>query len=110
MSRIEKEEHKEIANGSTLLIVLQSTAAPLGVAVFSSIVQGRSQQYTILLATQGITGELLHLQSSLLAMRESFLIAALLVLLALVMMCFVPRRRKDTKTQPEHVSQMELIA
>jgi len=105
MSRIEKEEHKEVTNGSTLIIVLQSTAAPLGVAVFSSIVQGRSQQYTIRLATQGITGELLRLQSSLLAMHESFLIAALLALVALVMMCLVPARRKDTKKQPEHVSQ-----
>jgi EmrB/QacA subfamily drug resistance transporter len=110
MSRIEKEEHKEIANGSTLLIVLQSTAAPLGVAVFSSIVQRSSQQYTMLLATQGITGELLRLQSSLLAMRESFLIVALMALMALVMMCLVPRRRKDTKTQLERVSQRELIA
>src|SRR6266496_308382 len=88
MSRIEKEEHKEVANGSTLIIVLQSTAAPLGVAVFSSIVQGRSQQYTIRLAT-----------------HESFLIAALLALVALVIMCLVPARRKDTKKQPEHVSQ-----
>src|SRR5207248_1382206 len=103
MSRIKNEEHKEIANGSTLLIVLQSTAAPLGVAVFSSIVQGRSQQYTIGLSTQGITGELLRLQSTLLAMHESFLLAALLMLVALGMMCLVPPRRKDTKEQPEHV-------
>src|SRR5438034_10329101 len=70
MSRIKKEEHKEVANGSTLIIVLQSTAAPLGVAVFSSIVQGRSQQDPIILATPGITGESLRLQSTMLAMRE----------------------------------------
>lgn len=110
MSRIQKEEHKEIANGSTLLIVLQATAAPLGVAVFSSIVQARSQQYTILLATQGIKGELVQLQSTLLAMHESFLLAVLLLLVALGMMCLVPPRRKETNEQAEHVREMELIA
>jgi EmrB/QacA subfamily drug resistance transporter len=110
MSRIKKEEHKEIANGSTLLIVLQATAAPLGVAVFSSIVQARSQQYTILLATQGIKGELVQLQSTLLAMHESFLLAVLLLLVALGMMCLVPPRRKETNEEAEHVREMELIA
>src|SRR6266536_71076 len=110
MSRIKKDEHREVANGSTLIIVLQSTAAPLGVAVYSSIVQGRGQQYTIILAAQGITGELLHLQSTLLAMHESFLLAALVALVALGMMCLVPPRRKETKEQPEYVSQMELVA
>ncbi len=109
MSRIKKEEHKEVANGSTLIVVLQSTAAPLGVAVFSSIVQGRSQQYAIHLAAQGIIGELLRLQSTLLAMHESFLVAALLLLLAVGMMCLVPRR-KDTKKQTERVAQAELVA
>ena len=110
MSRIKKEEHTELANGSTLIVVLQSTAAPLGVAVFSSIVQGLSQQYTIHLAAQGITGELLQLQSTLLAMHESFLLAALLLLVAVGMMCLVPSRRKDMKKQPEHVAQVELVA
>ena len=110
MSRIKKEEHKEIANGSTLLIVLQATAAPLGVAVFSSIVQGRSQQYILRLATQGITGELALLQSTMLAMHESFLLAVLLILVAFGMMCLVPPRRKETNKQVEHVPEMELIA
>ena len=94
MSRIEKEEQEEVANGSTLLTVLQALSAPLGVAVLSSIVQARSQQYKTSLSMQGINGELLRQLSSLLAMRESFLIAAILLLLALVAMCFVPRRRK----------------
>ena len=62
------------------------------------------------LATQGITGELLRIQSALLAMHESFLLAALLALVALGMMCLVPPRRRETKEQPEHVSQMELVA
>jgi hypothetical protein len=109
MSRIKKEERKEVANGSTLIVVLQSIAAPLGVAVFSSIVQGRSQQYAIHLVAQGITGELLRLQSTLLAMHESFLLAALLMLVAVGMMCLVPSRNK-TKKQPEHVVQAELVA
>jgi DHA2 family multidrug resistance protein len=110
MSRIHKEEHKEVANGSTLLIVLQSTAAPLGVAVFSSLVQGHSQQYSILLATQGLTGELLRLQSTLLAMHDSFLLAALLIIVAFGMMCLVPSRRREMKKRPEKVSQAELVA
>jgi hypothetical protein len=110
MSRIKKEAHKEIANGSTLLIVLQATAAPLGVAVFSSIVQGCSQQYIMRLATQDITGDLLQLQSTLLVMHESFLLAVLLILVALGMMCLVPPRRKETNEQPEPVAEMELIA
>jgi EmrB/QacA subfamily drug resistance transporter len=110
MSRIKKDEHKEVANGSTLIVVLQSTAAPIGVAVFSSIVQGRSLQYAIQLPAQGITGELLRLQSTLLAMHESFLLAALLLLVAVGMMCLVPSKRKDTKKKPEQVSQKELVA
>jgi EmrB/QacA subfamily drug resistance transporter len=110
MSHIEKEENEEVANGSTLLMVLQSMAAPLGVVVFSSIVQGRSLQYSMSLATQGITGELLRLQSTLLAMHEGFLFAILLLLVAMVMMFLVPTRRKDTQEQSEHLSQMEWIA
>ena len=96
MSHINKEEHKEIANGSTIITVLQSTAAPLGVAVFSSFVQSRSQQYTMLLTTEWLTGELLRLQSTLLAMHEAFLLASLLILVAFGMMCLVPPRRKET--------------
>ncbi len=110
MSRIQKEEGEEIANGSTLIIVLQSTAAPLGVAVFSSLVQGRSEQYSILLTAQGLRGELLQLQSTLLAMHDSFLLAALLILVAFGMMCLVPPRKKEMNNQPERVSQAELVA
>jgi DHA2 family multidrug resistance protein len=109
MSRIKKEEHKEVANGSTLMVVLQSTAAPLGVAFFSSIVQGRSQQFNMHLASQAITGELLRLQSTLFAMHWSFLLATLLLLVAVGMMCLVPSRRKDTNEQPERDSQVELV-
>ena len=107
MSGIKKEESKEVANGSTLLSVLQATAAPMGVAVFSSIVQIRSQHYIVSLAAQGVNGELLQLQSSLLAMRESFFIAALLALIAFVAMCFVPKSRKSKREQVEQVPQME---
>lgn len=101
MSQIEKEQQTEIAHGSTLVSVLQATAAPMGVAVLASIVQTRSQQYTSNLAAQGITGDLLRQQSSLLAMHEGFLVASLLALVALVAMCFVPKRRGVMKEQPE---------
>lgn len=110
MSRIKKEEHKEIANGSTLITVLQSIAAPLGVAVFSSIVQGRDQYYAISLATQGIKGLLLQLESTLLAMHDSFLLALLLILVALGMMCLVPPRKKEMSEKAERVQEAELIA
>jgi len=96
MSQIEKDELKEVANGSTLVSVLQATAAPMGVAMLSSIVQAQSQQYIRSLAIQGITGALLRQQSSLLAMHESFLIASFLALVALVAMCFVPKRAPKT--------------
>jgi MFS family permease len=97
MSCIEKEAHKEVANGSTLLTVLQSTAAPLGVAMVSSFVSARSQQYSLHLGMQGISGELLHLQSSLLAMHEAFVISSFLALVALLTMCFVPGRRNKVE-------------
>ena len=109
MSQIEKEKHTEIAHGSTLVSVLQATAAPMGVAVLSSIVQTRSQQYTINLAAQGITGKLLQQQSALLAMHEGFLVASFLALVALVVMCFVPKRRRGMKEQPEQLTVMEEV-
>jgi len=96
MSQILKDELKEVANGSTLVSVLQATAVPMGVAMLSSIVQAQSQQYMQSLAVQGITGALLRQQSSLLAMHESFLIASFLALVALVAMCFVPKRAPKT--------------
>jgi hypothetical protein len=37
-------------------------------------------------------------------------VAALLILIALGMMCLVPPRRKVKKEQPDHVPKMELIA
>jgi hypothetical protein len=42
MSRIKQEEQQEIANGSTLISVIRGTAAPMGVALLSSIVQARA--------------------------------------------------------------------
>lgn len=109
MSRIEKEEHREIANGSTLLSVLQATAAPMGVAIISSVVSARSLQYTTQLSKQGITGELLQNQSVLLAMHEAFLLTSLLTIIALIAMCFVPRirRKKSQSAQLEREKVME---
>ena len=94
MLQITKDERKELANGSALLTVLQATAAPMGVAVLSSFVSARSQQYTHSLSIEGITGELLHLQSFLLAMHEAFLASSLLIIVALLAMFFVPRKGK----------------
>lgn len=87
MSQIEKERQQDIAHGSTLVTVLQALAAPLGVTVIASFVQARSQIYMSHLATQRITGTLLHLQSVLQAMHESFLMAIGLLFIALVVMC-----------------------
>ncbi len=96
MSRIKKEEHKEVANGSTLVSVLRATAAPMGVGVLSSFAQAQTRHFTHSLSAQGVVGDLLTQQSSLLAMRASFLVAAVLALAALAAMSFVPKRRATT--------------
>ena len=94
MSRIEKDEGREIANGSTLMSVLHATAArPMGVALLSSVVQSRTLTYAARLAAEGMDSAAAQLQGSLQAIHDSFLIAACLVLLALAAMYFVPRRR-----------------
>jgi EmrB/QacA subfamily drug resistance transporter len=108
MSRIEKDEHKEVANGSTLVTVLHATAAPLGVALFSSLTQARSQSYALSLAAQELSSELLNRQSILLGMRESFLLAAGLALVALVAMSFVPRREKRLDVQVDQTPIAEM--
>ena len=100
MSQIEKDEHKEIANASTILTMLHATAAPMGVALLSSLVQGRSQQYAQSLAAEGITGELLQQQSTLLAMQNSFFVATYLILIAFIAMSLVPTRSKRLVEQP----------
>lgn len=92
MSNIEKDQRKQVANGSTLVSVMHATAAPLGVAVMSSIVQARSQQYSAVLSAQGVTGDLLQQQSLLLAMHGSFLVATVLACAAVVAMYCVPKR------------------
>lgn len=92
MSRIERHETQEVANGSTLISVLHATAAPLGVALLSNVVQTRSLAHTAELAATGMNAALAEMQGALQAMHDSFLIAAGLVVLALVAMCFVPKR------------------
>ncbi|GER91315.1 hypothetical protein KDW_54770 [Dictyobacter vulcani] len=105
MSRIKNEEHKEIANGSTLVTVLHATAAPMGVAILASVVQVRSQHYLTSLGLQGLTGKLLQHQSTLLGMHESFLIAASLAVVAFIVMCFVPGNKKRIRQQSEQPEQ-----
>ncbi len=97
MSRIEKDERKEIANASTILSVLHATAAPMGVALLASLVEVRSRQYAIDLAAQGVTGPLLEQQSTVLAMHTSFLVASCFALAALAAMSFVPKPSMDAK-------------
>ena len=106
MSRIQKDEHREVANGSTLLSVLRAFAAPMGVAVISSLVQAQSQAYRIRLATQGIGGDLLDHRSTLLGMHDGFYVAFALAVVAVVAMYFVPgrtriRERSDLTVTPE---------
>jgi hypothetical protein len=107
MSNIAKEDHQEVANGSTLVTVLHATAAPLGVATLSSFVEARSQQYTTRLAEQGLTGTLLQHQSLLLGMREGFVVASVIVLIALVSICCVPKRSRQTDVPHESVAMIE---
>ncbi|GHO84650.1 MDR family MFS transporter [Dictyobacter formicarum] len=107
MSRIDKEEHQEVSNGSTLITVLRAVAAPMGVAILSSIVQARSQYYMTSLAAQGVSGAQLQQQSSLLAMHQSFLVAAVIALLAMLAMFFVPSRTKIQQEQAEPASMIE---
>lgn len=94
MAQIEQDQHAAIANGSTIITVLRATAAPMSIALLTGIVQSQSQQSRLHLAAQGISGELLNQQSSLLAMHGSFLVAACLALVALVAMCWVAPRRQ----------------
>lgn len=97
MVRIAKDEHRELANASTLLTVLRSFAAPLGVAVLSSIVQGQSLRYRLQLQTSGIAGDVLDRQSSLLAMHTSFLIGVGFVLLAIGLTYYIPTQFVQTR-------------
>lgn len=101
MSRIPNEAHHDVAHGVTLLSVLSATAAPLGVALLSSIVQVQSQRYERSLTTQGLTNTLLQQQSTVLAMRDSFVVATILVVLAVVAMRCVPRQTSRQRTHPD---------
>lgn len=107
MSLIEKEEQREVANGSTLITVLRNIAAPLGVALLSNVVQIRTQVYLHPPASQGLPGELLTQQSSLLAMHDSFLLATFFTVVALAVMYFVPGKRKQREIQREHTPLLE---
>ncbi|GHO46004.1 MDR family MFS transporter [Ktedonospora formicarum] len=93
LSQIKKEEGQAIANASTLLSVLRATAAPLGVAIIASFVQIRSQHFQQTFVEQGLSKVTLLRQSELLALHDSFLLAAFLILIAFGTMCCVPRLR-----------------
>jgi MFS family permease len=110
MSRIEKEEQQEVANASTLITILRAVAAPLGVAVLSSIVQLQTQVYMKRGALRDIPGELFTQQSSLLALHDSFLLASLIAVAALVTMYFVPRKRKNRQEQPAPTPFLEEVS
>jgi MFS family permease len=101
MSQIRSEEQQAVAHSSTLMSVLRASAAPLGVAMLSRLMQAQSQQYRTILAAPGLSGELLTQQSALLAMHASFLVAACFALVALIAMCCVPKRNPLVKQRPE---------
>lgn len=94
ISQIEKEEEQAIANASTLLSVLRAAAAPLGVAIIASFVQTRSQHFQQTLSGQGLSKVVWLRQSELLALHNSFLLGAFLILIAFGTMCCVPRRQR----------------
>jgi len=111
MSNITKEAHHDIAHGSTLLSVLRATAAPLGVALLSSITQAQSQHYARALANQGLADVLIQQQSTVLALRDSFLVATIMAVLAVCAMCFVPRQASRQSAMPDlSVTNEALIA
>ncbi len=107
MSRIEKEEQQEVANASTLITILRAVAAPLGVAVLSSIVQLHTQMYVKNQASQPLPGELFTQHSALLALHDSFLLASCLAAVAVVTMYFVPQKRKNSREQPAQTPLVE---
>ena len=109
MSNIDRYENTEIANGSTLVSVLQATAAPLGVAMLSSLVHTRAPHYRATLTAPGLSAQVLERQSTLSAMHESFALALGLTLLALVVMTFVPRRTPQQVEQPESMSPAQTL-
>jgi MFS family permease len=108
MSRIEKEAQQEIANGSTLITVLRAVAAPLGVAILSSIVQLQTQMHLKDHASQTLPGELFTRQSALLALHDSLLLATGIAVVALVAMYIVPKNRTSMQKQPERTPLLEL--
>jgi EmrB/QacA subfamily drug resistance transporter len=94
MARTAKEAHHDVAHGATLIIMLRATAAPVSVALLSSIVQAQSQRYQDSLARAGLGAVLLQRHSTMLAMRDSFLVSACLAALALLALLVAsPRRR-----------------
>jgi DHA2 family multidrug resistance protein len=100
MSRIAREEQREVANGSTILTVLRSITAPIGVALLSGLVQAHSQQSN---SVQGAAGVLAQ-QNTLLAMHTSFLVAMVMALIALGAICCVPPRARRITPHPEQLA------
>lgn len=109
MSGIAKEAHHDVAHGSTLISVLRAAAAPLGVALLSSIAQTQGQRYEHTLASQGLTDTLIQQQSAVLAMRDCSFVAMALAVLAVLAMIFVPRRAGRQPTRPELLTANEVL-
>jgi len=83
----------DVAHGSTLISALRSTAAPMGVALLSSVVQANSQTDQLSHAAQDSNGALLLQLSGMLAMYTSFLVAPGLACVALGAICLAPGRQ-----------------
>lgn len=82
MVNIRKDEHVAVANGTTLLTVLHATAAPLGVALLSTLTQLSAQQ-----------------AGALAGLRQSIFVAAGVAAIGLVAMVGVPARQPSRQPQ-----------
>lgn len=85
MSNISKHEHKEVANGSTILSCLRATSAPFGVALSSGLVLFWSGSSIRKIASP---------QATMQAMQNVFLVGACLVAAAAIALALVPKRQK----------------
>ena len=82
MANISKDQHAAVANGSTLLTVLHATAAPLGVAICSTLMQLAGQR-----------------QGPLAGLHQSVLLAIGVAAVGLAAMAGVPSRRPARQPQ-----------
>jgi EmrB/QacA subfamily drug resistance transporter len=86
MARIPTHEQQEVTNGATLVTVMRSIAAPIGVTLLAVLVQARSVAHAAAMAGERLAPNTLHRQASLLAMHDAFLLGAALAIPAAVLL------------------------